>query len=464
MAVLLLAFVLALEHLCDARATLSWRTLLPAVILVAGGVYTYSYTAIAWFAGTVVIWLLAETASRPRQIFSAAGRQRVRAAAAPVGLSVLLLVVLVLPVLSQILSFFSSVGFSPASSAAIPTSDLRNLIHPLSVYESLGIWWSPDFRVDPVNGFHAGQLATVAVAALAFGLLWALRRRQYLLPAAVATSLIIWWRANATQSPYVAAKALVIVAPLVMALTLRALFTVRPTRPCRPSARVGPDRRLLRRRCVFHLPGPAQRAGAGDPVRPRARRLRLAHRRCERALPGPRPVRAVGAATGGGGHHRSQPGLSGRCRGKPRQALRRPTRLRLGDAEQPRQIRLRDHEQQHICQPASVQLPAGREPSALLAVAAGRPDGAPAVARSRRSTGRGPQLRHACGPPVEAESRCGKPDGQAGHDSGPRAPARRVGDLRAATARRASGSSRSSTTAPSRSNSPQRDSDGPCRR
>ena len=44
----------------------------------------------------------------------------------------------------------------------------------------------------------------------------------------MATSLIIWWRANATQSPYVAAKALVIVAPLVMALTLRALFTVRP--------------------------------------------------------------------------------------------------------------------------------------------------------------------------------------------------------------------------------------------
>ena len=228
MAVLLLAFVLALEHLTDARATLSWRTLLPAVILVAGGVYTYSYTAIAWFAGTVVIWLLAETASRPRQIFSAAGRQRVRAAAGPVGLSVLVLVVLVLPVLSQILSFFSSVGFSPASSAAIPTSDLGNLIHPLSVYESLGIWWSPDFRLDPVNGFHAGQLAAVAVAALAFGLLWALRRRQYLLPAALATSLIIWWRANATQSPYVAAKALVIVAPLVMALTLRALFTVRP--------------------------------------------------------------------------------------------------------------------------------------------------------------------------------------------------------------------------------------------
>jgi hypothetical protein len=226
MAVLLLAFVLSLEHLSGARASLSWRTLLPAVILVAAGVYTYSYTAIAWFAGTVVIWLLAETASRPRQILSAAGWQRVEAAAGSIWLSVLVLVVLLLPVADQIRSFFSSVGFSPASSSAIPATDLGNLIHPLSVYESLGIWWSPDFRLDPVNGFHAGELA--AVAAVAFGLLWSLRRGQRLLPAVVVTSLIIWWRADATQSPYVAAKALVIVAPLVMALDLRALFSVRP--------------------------------------------------------------------------------------------------------------------------------------------------------------------------------------------------------------------------------------------
>ena len=228
MAVLLLAFVLALEHVSGARASLGSRTLLPAVILVAGGVYTYSYTAIAWFAGAVVIWLLAETASRPRQILSADGWQRMKAAASSVSLSVLVLVVLLVPVAGQILSFFTSVGFSPASSAAIPASDLGNLIHPLSVYESLGIWWSPDFRRDPVNGFHAGQLAAVALAALAFGVLWAMRRKQRLLPAAVVTSLIIWWRADATQSPYVAAKALVIAAPLVMALDLRALLTVRP--------------------------------------------------------------------------------------------------------------------------------------------------------------------------------------------------------------------------------------------
>jgi hypothetical protein len=228
MAVLLLAFVLALEHLSEARASLSWRTLLPAVILVAGGVYTYSYTAIAWFAGTVVIWLLAETASRPRQILSAAGWQRMKSTAGAVWRSVLVLVVLLVPVADQIRSFFSSVGFSPAASAAIPASDLGNLIHRLSVYESLGIWWSPDFRRDPANGFHAGELAAFALAVVAFGLVWALRRRQRLLPAAVVTSLIIWWRADATQSPYVAAKALVIVAPLVMALDLRALFTVRP--------------------------------------------------------------------------------------------------------------------------------------------------------------------------------------------------------------------------------------------
>ena len=33
------------------------------------------------------------------------------------------------------------------------------------------------------------------------------------MPAAVVASLLIWWRADRSQSPYVAAKALVIAAP-----------------------------------------------------------------------------------------------------------------------------------------------------------------------------------------------------------------------------------------------------------
>ncbi len=227
MAVLLLAFVLALEHVSGPRRSLNWRSLLPAVILVAAGVYTYSYTAVAWFAGTVVVWLVAETISRPRQILTTAGWEQIKAAAGPVGLSILVLLALLAPVWDQIRTFFSSVGFSPASSA-ITVTNTGNLIHPLSVYESLGIWWSADFRRGPVNAFHAGELGAFGLAVVAFGLLWAWRRREFLLPAAVVTSLIIWWRADRTQSSYVAAKALVIAAPLVMALDLRALLTVRP--------------------------------------------------------------------------------------------------------------------------------------------------------------------------------------------------------------------------------------------
>ena len=102
MAVLLLAFVLALEHVSGPRRSLNWRSLLPAVILVAAGVYTYSYTAVAWFAGTVVVWLVAETISRPRQILTTAGWEQIKAAAGPVGLSVLVLLVLLLPVWDQI--------------------------------------------------------------------------------------------------------------------------------------------------------------------------------------------------------------------------------------------------------------------------------------------------------------------------------------------------------------------------
>ncbi|MGH7910516.1 MAG: hypothetical protein ACREOV_02215, partial [Candidatus Dormibacteraceae bacterium] len=208
-----------------ARAKLRWRTLVPAVILVAAAFYTYSYTAIAWFGGAVVIWLVAETACRPWRVLSRAGLRRVMAAAGSAWVSVLLLVLLLVPISGQMRSFFSSVGVSPSATSAIPVNALGNLIHPLSGYESLGVWWSPDFRVDPANVFRTGELAAFALAVMVFGFIWSLRRGERLLPAAVAASLLIWWRAGGTQSPYVVAKALVIVAPLIMALDLRALLT-----------------------------------------------------------------------------------------------------------------------------------------------------------------------------------------------------------------------------------------------
>jgi hypothetical protein len=232
-AALLLAFLVHLEQSRarwrETTATIRWRLGLPVLLLVAGAVYTYSYLGVAWFALSIALWLLAEAANRPAMLRG--WRSRIRLSSAPRWLYgiVVLAVILVLPVAGQAVSFFRQLGVSPGTVGNIP-APLANLVGPLSPYEALNIWWSPDFRRFPANGFHAGELSAFALAVLVYGLIWSLRRRQFLMPAAAAASAVIWWLANHSGSPYVAAKALVIPAPLFMALATRSLLTRREER------------------------------------------------------------------------------------------------------------------------------------------------------------------------------------------------------------------------------------------
>jgi hypothetical protein len=228
MAVLLLAFVVHIDQLrtrAQPASARRWRSLIPPGLLLAAAVYTYSYVAGAWFGGTVAIWLAAEAVLRPRLLRRWISRSRLAELARWVGTSLVVIVILLVPVAGQIQSFFSSVGVSPAASATIPANALGNLLHPLPFSESLGVWWSPDFRMVPTAAHHHA-LSVAALGVLIVGLLWSVLRRQLLMAAAVAASLLIWWQANRSQSPYIAAKGLVIAAPLVMALDLRMLFSV----------------------------------------------------------------------------------------------------------------------------------------------------------------------------------------------------------------------------------------------
>lgn len=231
MAGLLLAFVLHLEQVRAAwartRPSARWLHLLPALFLSAAAVYTYSYLGLAWFAGTAAIWMLGEILLRPvaawRQLASRSGAislMRWTAGACAV------MIVVLAPVAGQMISFFNLFGASPATVGAIP-APLANLIGPLSPYEALDVWWSTDFRRTPANSFHAGELGAFALAILVFGLIWSVRRRRLLLPAAVIACALIWWLAQRSGSPYVAAKALVIAVPVVTALGLGALLARR---------------------------------------------------------------------------------------------------------------------------------------------------------------------------------------------------------------------------------------------
>ena len=71
---------------------------------------------------------------------------------------------------------------------------------------------------------NQATLQTLAVVAAIYGGLWCLRRREVALPAALITSLLLYVVLERRQSPYVAAKALVILAPLLTLVSLRALL------------------------------------------------------------------------------------------------------------------------------------------------------------------------------------------------------------------------------------------------
>ena len=228
LAALLLASVVHLDQVrplwSRAMRAARWRLVVPAVLLVAGAVYTYSYVAAAWFALSAALWAAAEVACHPSMLRKLSWK-RLSAAAPWLGATALLGLVLILPIAGQAVSFFHTVGLSPAQ-GAIPAASLGNLIHPLSAYEALGIWVSPDFRVNPTNALHV-EFTAFALVVVVYGAVWSVRHRRLLLPAAAGACMLIWWRSDHTQAPYVTAKALAVASPFLVALGARALLARR---------------------------------------------------------------------------------------------------------------------------------------------------------------------------------------------------------------------------------------------
>lgn len=232
MALFLLAFVLVLRELRSDKNRprslgLAARAGIPAGVLAAASLYTYSYLALAWLGGFLAIWFVVELLVPPSSILSATQRRGWMERVGPVAFGgCATCLVAVLPSLDRILNYLQAVG-SSAGGGGIPASNIGNLAGPLSPYEGLGAWLWPDYRYPSPQTFHAGELGALALAVLVFGVLWALRRRDLALPAAVGICVLIYAYSRAHQSPYVTAKSLVIAAPLVMLVGARALLSGR---------------------------------------------------------------------------------------------------------------------------------------------------------------------------------------------------------------------------------------------
>jgi hypothetical protein len=96
-----------------------------------------------------------------------------------------------------------------------------NLVHAILPLQGLGVWLNADFRFNPHPVWPSIALGCVAAVGLLVALWRLARRRELALPAALATSVILYGYATATKTIYVSAKTLAVLAPLAM-LTLAA--------------------------------------------------------------------------------------------------------------------------------------------------------------------------------------------------------------------------------------------------
>ncbi|HXR29568.1 MAG TPA: hypothetical protein VN752_00330 [Solirubrobacterales bacterium] len=249
-ALFFLAFVLALR---ETSRNPEWRQLplrfVPAAILAAGSVYTYSFPGLIWPIGAATIWAIAEYA-RGRFVSSAgavgvgvsgAARRPVsrpghdrgedaapgeKPSAKPdtptptagpavvrsVLLASLVFLILIAPEINRMIDFQRFETFDPNGPG------LGNLFGQISPFEALGIWPSGDFRLSPGDGavpalgYHLG--AAFASILLLYGAVLCWRRRETALLAGLATAVLVYAAARLGGTPYTGAKAIAIGAPI----------------------------------------------------------------------------------------------------------------------------------------------------------------------------------------------------------------------------------------------------------
>jgi len=203
-ALFLLGFVLALRESDRAGADLPLRYV-PAALIAVGSVYTYSFPGLIWLGGAAVLWA----------IFT-------RPAAKALGLALLAFFVLIAPEIGRMVDFQSFETFDPNGAG------LGNLFGQISPFEVLGIWPSGDFRLAPGDGavpaaaYYLG--IAFALVLLVYGVVKLWRRREAAILSGLATAALAYVAARLGGTPYTAAKAIEIGAPLVALAILLPLF------------------------------------------------------------------------------------------------------------------------------------------------------------------------------------------------------------------------------------------------
>jgi hypothetical protein len=238
LALLVLGFAVGVGELLARDRRPRALAVVPVGLVAAASLLTYSYLAIAWLglaAGLCIFLTAIARRARPRGLATAVGW-----AVVPTLIGAVAALVAVAPELPRLWSYLRAIGASPTG--GIAQEDIGNLAGPLPLSEALGIWPTGDFRFPPpVDSFMLSELKLLVLVAAVVGAAWLLwRRRDAGLVSALGAAAIVVFLSNRGQSPYVTAKALVVLSPFVMLVALRALLPERlPRVPGRSLALAG---------------------------------------------------------------------------------------------------------------------------------------------------------------------------------------------------------------------------------
>ncbi|HEY3191659.1 MAG TPA: hypothetical protein VGJ61_02665, partial [Solirubrobacterales bacterium] len=219
-AMFLIAFALGLRQI-EREPEGRIAILIGLALITVAMIPVYSLPGVGWLAITAGLWIIAELL----RIRAEGGLDGVRAVvrrSLPVLIpAAIVLLIVGLAQLPKVIDFIQS---GSIGNVVDTNSKLRFVVSPL---ETLGIWPGGSWLLGTRDVTHFWIFGAIGLVGLAVGLVWWIGRRDYAVPAAVVSGVVIYLLTKYVEDGglYILAKAVVVPASVVMLLVVTALLS-----------------------------------------------------------------------------------------------------------------------------------------------------------------------------------------------------------------------------------------------